>query len=303
MNTCACISAVKSIRNVTYGGAAVNAGLSAVKCVVGFLTGSMSLFADGIHSISDLVTDAVVILGVRIGAREPDHDHPYGHGRMETFAALVVALVLLAAGGLMIQRASAAIVRVGGSGTSPGDPPWSVLVVAAISVAAKEALYRVTRRIAIRTGSSALYANAWHHRSDAFSSVAVVIGFAATRFGYIHGDHVATVAVGLMIVLVAIRIIDGCLGEFAERSADTGSVEKITEILSNHERVRQWHKLRTRSVGREIFMDVHILVNPDISVTEAHAVAESLEEALAAGLSRPVNIMVHVEPDNDMHRR
>jgi len=170
--------------------------------------------------------------------------------------------------------------------------------VALLSVFSKEAIYQITRRVAVSTGSSAAYANAWHHRSDAFSSVAVVVGFVATRFGYEHGDQVATVAVGLMIILVAAKIIDGCLNEFAERAVDEGTVEQIKHILSTQDRVRQWHKLRTRSVGREIFMDVHILVNPALSITEAHTIAESLEEALHASLSRPVNIMVHVEPDD-----
>lgn len=298
MNRAKSKAAEKSIRNVTYAGVATNAALTVVKCAVGLLSGSMALFADGIHSISDMATDAVVLLGVHLGAREPDHEHPYGHGRMETFAAAAVALVLLAVGGLMIQRASAAIVHMHTAGAPPVRPlPMAVLAVALLSVLLKEALYIATRRIAVATGSSALYANAWHHRSDAFSSVAVVIGFIAMRFGYEHGDQIATIAVGLMIILVAAKIIDGCLGEFAERSVDKGTVEQIKRILTDHDRVRQWHKLRTRSVGREIFMDVHILVDPDINITAAHAIAESLEEALHAGLSRPANIMVHIEPD------
>ncbi len=296
-------AAERKIRSVTYAGVATNAGLSAIKCVVGLLAGSMALFADGIHSISDMATDAVVLLGVRLGTRDPDPEHPYGHGRMETFAAAIVAAILLAVGALMIQRASAAIVGVHDTDVPFKALPVSVLIVALLSVVSKEALYQVTRRIAVATSSSALYANAWHHRSDAFSSVAVVIGFAATRFGYEHGDSVATIAVGLMIILVAAKIIDGCLNEFAERSVDKGTVEQIKQILSSQDRVRQWHKLRTRSVGREIFMDVHILVNPDISITEAHAIAESLEQALHAQLSRPANIMVHIEPDTASHRR
>lgn len=290
----------RRIRTVTCAGIAVNAGLTVVKCAVGLLTGSMSLFADGIHSLSDMATDVVVLLGVHFGSREPDFEHPYGHGRMETFAAAAVAGVLLVVGALMVLRASAAIAA---AGEGPfRQLPISVLLVALLSVVSKEALYWVTRRVAVATSSSALYANAWHHRSDAFSSVAIVIGFIAMRFGYPHGDQVATIAVGLMIVLVAARIIDGCLNEFAEKSVDRGTVEQIQKILSSHDRVRQWHKLRTRSVGREIFMDVHILVNPDISITAAHAIAESLEEALHAGLPRPVNIMVHVEPDNPQQR-
>jgi cation diffusion facilitator family transporter len=172
-----------------------------------------------------------------------------------------------------------------------------------VSVAAKELLYRATRKIAVATGSSALYANAWHHRSDALSSVAVVIGFVAMKFGYAHGDHVATIAVGLMIILVAVKIIEGCLHEFAERAVDSGTMEQIKQIIGAEQRIRQWHKLRTRSVGREIFMDLHILVDPQLNITEAHEISEALEDTMHAQMARPVNITVHVEPDKPELRK
>ncbi|RKY09633.1 MAG: hypothetical protein DRP66_01745 [Planctomycetota bacterium] len=296
-------AAGRQIANVTYVGVATNITLAVVKSLVGLLTGSMALLADGIHSVSDTATDVVVLLGVQLGAREPDPEHPYGHGRMETFAAVIVALVLVAVGAVMIRQASLAIAQSASAEGPIEALPASVLWVALVSVAAKELLYRVTRKIAVATGSSALYANAWHHRSDAFSSVAVVIGFVAMKFGYAHGDGVATIAVGLMIILVAVKIIEGCLHEFAERAVDSGTMEQIKQIIGAEQRIRQWHKLRTRCAGREIFMDLHILVDPQLNITEAHEIAESLENTMHAQMTRPVNITVHIEPDQPQLRK
>ncbi len=296
-------AAGRQIKNVTYVGVATNIALAVVKSLVGLLTGSMALFADGIHSVSDTATDVVVLLGVQLGAKDPDPEHPYGHGHLETCAAVIVAIVLVAVGGVMIRQASLAIARSPSVEGAFEVLPASVLWVALVSVVAKELLYRATRKISVATGSSALYANAWHHRSDALSSVAVVIGFVSMKFGYEHGDHVATIAVGLMIILVAVKIIEGCLHEFAERAVDSGTMEQIKQIIGAEQRIRQWHKLRTRSAGREIFMDLHILVDPQLNITEAHEIADSLEQAMHAKIPRPVNIMVHIEPDIPGTRR
>ncbi len=296
-------AAGRQIRKVTYVGVAINIALAIVKSLVGLLTGSMALLADGIHSVSDTATDVVVLLGVQLGAREPDPEHPYGHGRLETFAAVIVAIVFVGGGGVMIRKASLAVAQAPSVEGPFKALPASVLWVALVSVVAKELLYRATRKIAIATGSSALYANAWHHRSDAFSSVAVVVGFVAMKFGYEHGDHVATIAVGLMIILVAIKIIEGCLHEFAERAVDSGTMEQIKQIIGAEQRIRQWHKLRTRCAGREIFMDLHILVDPQLNITEAHEIAEALENTMHAQITRTVNITVHIEPDQPQMRK
>ncbi len=296
-------AAGRQIKNVTYVGVATNIALAVVKSLVGLTAGSMALFADGMHSVSDTATDVVVLLGVQLGAKDPDPEHPYGHGRLETLAAVIVAIVLVAVGAVMIRQASLAIARSHSAEGAFEPLPASVLWVALVSVAAKELLYRATRKIAVATGSSALYANAWHHRSDALSSVAVVIGFITMKFGYEHGDHVATIVVGLMIILVAVKIIEGCLHEFAERAVDSGTMEQIKQIIGSEQRIRQWHKLRTRSAGREIFMDLHILVDPQLNITEAHEIAEALEDTMHAQMTRPVNITVHVEPDKPELRK
>lgn len=285
-------TAGNQIKSITYLGLAVNVFLSVIKMVVGFFAGSLALIADGIHSLSDLATDAAILLGVRLGSKAPDHDHPYGHGRAETFSAGVVALVLIFVGGGMMYYATMAIAK-----DEVTIPSFAVLIVAMLSIASKEWLYRATQKIAIQSHSTALYANAWHHRSDALSSVAVVAGFISLEFGFDHGDHVAAIAVGLMIILVGVRAIGNCLRELTECAVDTDTIEHIRDIINADSSIRQWHKLRSRMVGREVFLDLHILVDPDLNIAAAHEIAENLEKAVARQTSQPINITVHIEPD------
>ena len=282
----------RQIKSVTYLGIVVNIALSIVKLVIGSLGGSLALLADGIHSLSDVATDAAVLLGLRLGAKEPDQSHPYGHGRAETFSAGIIALVLILVGGAMIYYATTAIAR-----DQVTTPRLGVLIAAMVSIASKEWLYRVTQKVAVQSHSSALYANAWHHRSDALSSVAVVIGFISLELGFGHGDQVAAIAVGLMIIWVAVRVIGDSMRELTEGAVDPDTIEHIEHIINANSSIRQWHKLRTRTVGREVFLDLHILVDPDLNIASAHEISESLETALNEQITRPVNITVHIEPD------
>jgi len=292
------IIASRQIKSITYIGIAVNIALAVVKVVIGSLASSLALVADGVHSLSDVATDAVVLLGVRLGSKGPDQSHPYGHGRAETFSAGLIALVLILVGGVMIYYATMAITR-----DEVTTPRLGVLIVAIVSIAAKEWLYRATKKIAIQSHSPALYANAWHHRSDALSSVAVVIGFIMLEFGFGHGDQVAAIAVGLMIIFVGVRIIGDCLHELTESAIDADTIEHIKNIINSDSSIRQWHKLRTRTVGREVFLDLHILVDPDLDIAAAHEIAESLENALDEQVTRPINITVHIEPDTPELRK
>jgi cation diffusion facilitator family transporter len=179
----------------------------------------------------------------------------------------------------------------------------AVIWVALLSVVLKEVLYQYTRIVAVKTSSSALYANAWHHRSDAFSSIAVIIGAITVKMGYPYGDQLAAIVVGLMIILVGVKVFTGCLHEFAERAVDDQTVAQITKVLESEKRIRHWHRLRTRTAGREIFLDLHILVDPDLSITEAHEIADTFERDVHEKMTRPINVMVHVEPDTPKMRQ
>lgn len=291
-------AADRQIKSVTYLGIAVNIALAIVKIAVGLLAASLALVADGVHSLSDLATDAVLLLGVRLGSKEPDHSHPYGHGRLETLSAGLIALVLMLVGGVMIYYATMAIARDEVTTARVG-----VLAAAIVSIAAKEWLYRATQKVAIECHSPGLYANAWHHRSDALSSVAVAIGFVALELGFSHGDQVAAIAVGTMIVWVGVKVIGDCLRELTESSVDSDTIEHIKMIIGSDASIRQWHKLRTRTVGREVFLDLHILVDPDLSITAAHEISDRLEKTLDEQIKRPINITVHVEPDTPELRK
>jgi len=290
--------ASKQIKSVTNFGIVTNTALFALKLFIGFSSGSIALIADGIHSLSDIMTDVVVLLGVRFGSKEPDQSHPYGHGRAETFSAGFIALFLVFIGSAMIYYAAVDIAK--GNIT---DFNIAVLIIAIVSIVVKELLYKLTERVAIKSHSPALYANAWHHRSDALSSVAVVIGFISLKAGFNYGDQIAAVAVGLMIIMVGVRVAGDCLRELTEGAVDQGTIEHIENIISANSSIREWHKLRSRMVGREVFLDLHIVVDPDLDITAAHGISENLENALHEQITRPVNITVHIEPDTPELRK
>jgi cation diffusion facilitator family transporter len=291
-------TANKQIRSITYIGIVTNLALSVVKLLIGFFAGSLALIADGIHSLSDIATDVVVLFGLWLGSREADRSHPYGHGRAETFSGGLIAVILVLVGGAMIYYATIAIAK-----DKTNVPHVAVLIAAVVSIVSKEWLYRITRRAAVESHSPSLYANAWHHRSDALSSIAVVIGFVSLLFGFGHGDQAAAIAVGVMIIWVGVKIISDALKELTEGAVDQDTFEQVKQIINANPAIRQWHQLRTRVVGREVFLDVHILVDPNLNVAAAHQISESLETTLDEQLARPVNITIHIEPDIPAFRR
>lgn len=282
----------KQINRINNISIATNILLALIKIVVGAFANSMALIADGIHSLSDLVTDLAVLIGVHFGSKEADTEHPYGHGRIETFGSLFIAFVLLVIGLGMIYKASIAMTEA-----SIAKPGVLALIVAAVSIVVKELLYQLTKKVAIRTHSSALYANAWHHRSDALSSIAVVIGLVLFMMGFTYGDRIAAIAVGLMIVLVAVQILGQGIRELTEGAVDDETIDQIKKIVNSDSSIHQWHKLRTRTVGREVFLDLHILVDPALDISAAHKITENLENTLSDQIARPVNITIHIEPD------
>jgi cation diffusion facilitator family transporter len=281
----------RKIRSITLWGILVNLFLFSIKIFIGVLVGSSALVADGFHSLSDLATDFVVLAGVRLSSRPPDDAHPYGHKRFETLASQIVGFVLLAVGFGFIWRAGTWIFR--GVKSYPG---FMVLVVAGVSVIAKEIIFFLTRKISRETYSAALYANAWHHRSDSLSSGAVLVGGVASLLGWGHADHMATLVVGLMIMGVAGKILYEGLIEVTEHSADRETIQKIKNILLGEKDVFDWHALRTRKVGGELFVDVHILVDPDISVKQSHEICSKIEDEIQRKLIKPVNVLIHIEP-------
>lgn len=284
--------AFEQIIKVTWLGIIINVTLVIAKIITGLIVSSMAMVADGFHSLSDLVTDFAIILGVKISKKEPDEDHPYGHSWAENFITVLTAVPLAGAGGYMVLKAIHSIAEH--KITNIGYP---VLTVAIIAIILKEYSFAVTKKVAIKLSSSMLYANAWDHRSDALSSLAVAIGAVSSMLGLSYADQIATIVVGLMVVWVAAKILADSIGQFTARAVDEKTRQQIKQIISSQPQIRNWHKLRTRVVGRELFMDLHILVDPTLSITAAHDIAEALEDEMHRQISQPVNIVIHIEPN------
>ena len=279
---------------ITLLGSAVNAGLATLKLGLGFLGGSTALVADGVHSLSDLATDLVVLGGIRLASRPADRSHAFGHGKFETLAGVLVALALIGAGAWLIREAAAGLAH-------PQGAPRSglVMAVAGVSILAKEALYRATTRTALRLHSTALQANAWHHRSDALSSVAVLLGGATTALGYPIGDKVAAIAVGGMVLMAAASILRRAFHELLEGALSEEEKLAISQAIESVEGVQGWHRLRTRRLGRQALVDVHIQVDPNLSVRRAHKIATQVEQAVSRSLDGLASVVVHVEPKGE----
>jgi cation diffusion facilitator family transporter len=288
----------KRIRSVTLWGIFLNIFLMVLKLFSGVLIKSSALIADGVHSFSDLATDFVVLVGTRLSSRPADKTHPYGHGKLETISSMLIGMVLLAVSFGIIWSASVSIYR-----HEHRFPGYMVLVVAAVSVVSKEILFHITRKVSRITHSSAVYANAWHHRSDSFSSVAVLIGGIASLLGWGHADQAAAIVVGFMIIAVAGKIFFEGLLELSEHSADNESIREIEKVLSNEMNIADWHALRTRKLGGELIVDCHVLVDPALTVKESHEISMKLEQEIQEKLSRPVNVLVHIEPDMEERRK
>jgi cation diffusion facilitator family transporter len=284
-----------TVRKVTLVGAVVDLLLGVAKVVVGITAGSQALVADGIHSFSDLVTDFLVLFAAKHAHRAADTEHPYGHGRIETVATVVlgVALVLVAIG---IGYDAARRLLHQDLLLHPG---WLALVVAAISVVSKEVIYQYTARAARRLRSKMLLANAWHSRSDAISSIIVVIGVLGTMAGYPYLDAVAAIAVALMIAKIGWDLLWKSLQELIDSALDPEQVEAIRKTIMAVDGVRACHMLRTRHSGNDALVDVHILVDPVLSVSEGHQIGEAVRGRLIATMEDISDVMVHIDPEDD----
>ncbi|MCF7809429.1 cation diffusion facilitator family transporter [bacterium] len=280
------------ISRITRIGMVWNLTLSALKLIVGYLTGSLGLIADGFHSLSDLVTDFAVIIGSAIGSKPADKNHPYGHGKFETFSVLFVSLILILVGIGLIWKA---VSSVGKENVELNG--LAVVSVAIVSIAVKEWLYRITLSNAEKCRSTALKANAWHHRSDALSSVVILAGGVAAIVGWNEGDTLAGLLVGVMIIAVGGKLAFEALVELSEGSADAETIANIENIVANLEDVRRPHKLRVRRIGRELVMDIHIMLDANLTVGESHEIVTHLEQTVQENLDWPISLVVHVDPD------
>lgn len=291
-------SRVRSIYRVTVIGFAVNLLLSAAKLVAGIFGRSSAMVADAVHSISDLATDVVVLLFVKISAKPKDDCHKYGHGKYETIASIIIALALGAVGvGICINGAEkiAAVVR----GEQIAKPEFIALIAAVVSILTKEWLYRYTVKVGRQTDSPAVIANAWHHRSDALSSIGTLIGIGCAYLlggKWVIADPIAAIVVAAMILKVAIDLLRKGFDELVEGSLPSDVEEEIIRIVTEDAAISHPHNLRTRRIGSSIAIEVHIRVDGDMSVRESHSLTESIERRLRERFGESTMIAIHVEP-------
>lgn len=291
---------MKNLRaeHATLIGAAVNILLSGLKLAVGVVATSGALVADGVHSLSDLVTDAAVLLGIRAAQRPPDTNHAYGHGRYETISALFVgAMLLAAAAGILLHswsRIDAAL-----EGAALRSPGPVAIVMAAASIVAKEIMFHITRRIGRTSGSPALVANAWHHRSDAMSSVATLAGVSgAALLGPQWNilDPAAAGIVACMIGWVGVKTAQTALREMTDHALPASDHAEIKRIVLSVPGTSDPHNLKTRRLGSDVSIEVHFRVDGKITVDDGHEIASEVEARIRRQFGESSTIITHVEP-------
>ncbi|MFZ7113544.1 MAG: cation diffusion facilitator family transporter [Desulfatiglandales bacterium] len=281
-------------RAVTLTGALVNIFLILIKFLTGIFGNSQGMIADAVHSISDLFTDLVVLVGVKVGRKAPDDSHHFGHARLETIASLIVGLALV---GTAVYLGIDAVWNI--YHHVDYHPTALALAGAGISIVLKEVLYHYTVRVGKRIKSTAVVANAWHHRSDAMSSVAVFLGVigAQIKSSWHILDSYAALFVSFFIVKVALEILWGSLQEIADTAPQPEVLARIRSCALNVDGVKGVHDLRVRTAGGLFQMEIHIVVDGELMVMEGHRIAKKVEECLEKDVNNLDRIIVHVDPD------
>jgi cation diffusion facilitator family transporter len=285
-------------KKVTLTGFFINLLLTLAKFIAGFTGKSGALIADGVHSLSDFITDLIVLIFLGISGKERDKDHKYGHGKYETFATMLVSFSLMIAGVGIFWSGLQKIVR-SVRGDLIDQPGLIALVVALVSIGVKEGLFWYTRRAGKNISSQAVIANAWHHRSDAFSSIGVAIGISGAIFlgpFWRILDPIAGILVSLFIVKVAWKLGNPSVTELLESALPPETEKKITDIIAFVAGVKGQHNLKTRKIGNTLAIEVHVKVDKDLSVEASHDIATNIEKALRNEYGKHTHIGVHIEP-------
>lgn len=292
------LSRDKKIYRVTLMGSIVNMILLILKFAAGILGHSAAMVADAVHSLSDFLTDIVVIAFVRLSSKPADKDHDYGHGKYETIATSIIGMALIVVAVMLGWNGIDKIIYVI-QGNKLESPSIIALVAAIVSILLKEWVFRITRKVALEVNSQALEANAWHHRSDALSSVGTTIGIGgAVMLGsnWAVLDPIAAVVVSVLIFITAFRLLRQASGELLEESLPKETEDKIEEIVYRDTLVRDIHNLHTRRIGSIIAIEMHLRLPGDITLTESHCHASEIERSLRDEFGDNTHIMLHIEP-------
>ena len=271
-----------------------NVLLSIIKLLAGIIAHSNAMISDAIHSASDVFSTIIVIIGIKLSARKPDKEHPYGHERMECVAAIVLSIVLFITG---LGIGSTAVKNItSGSYNTLQIPGILVLAAAILSIVCKEGMYWYTRYNARKIDSSALMADAWHHRSDAFSSIGALVGIAGARLGFPVMDSVASLVIFVFIIKAAYDIFKDAIDKMVDHSCDDKTEREIRDCVMGNKDVLGIDLLQTRIFGNKIYVDVEIRANASYTLKEAHEIAESVHNDIEKNFPKVKHIMVHVNP-------
>lgn len=292
----------RQAKKVTWVGFFVNMILSVAKIVAGILGRSSAMVADGIHSFSDFVTDVVVIAFIGVSSKAKDEDHSYGHGKYETFATLLVSgALLVVAAILFIQGVQKVLTSLHGEVLE--QPTYLALAAAIVSIICKEWLFRYTRNVGVKIKSDVVVANAWHHRSDAFSSIGTLLGISGAMFlgeKWRILDPIACLIVSVFVCIAGVKIMIPAIRELLDHALPPEVEKEITETVMGVEGVENMHNLKTRKNGNSYIIEVHIMVNKDITITAGHNIATEVERELRGRFpGTTVMTSIHVEPDDD----
>ncbi|MCI5620282.1 MAG: cation diffusion facilitator family transporter [Lachnospiraceae bacterium] len=271
-----------------------NVALSILKLMAGIIAHSSAMISDAIHSASDVFSTFVVIIGIKLASKEPDKEHPYGHERLECVAAIILAMVLFITGIGIGFDALKNILH--GNYSELQMPGMLALVAAIVSIAAKEGMYWYTRFYAKKIDSSALMADAWHHRSDAFSSIGALIGIAGARLGFPVMDSIASLVIFVFIAKAAFDIFKDAIDKMVDHSCDEETEQQICDCVMKNENVLGIDLLQTRIFGNKIYVDVEIQADGSHSLQEAHDIAEAVHDEIERNFPKVKHIMVHVNP-------
>ena len=289
----------QQINRVTLWGAAVNLLLTACKIVAGVCGRSAAMIADGVHSLSDLLSDAVVLIFTHVSSKDKDRKHRFGHGKFETMATVIISLILIVVGAKLMSNGIKSIIACINGEVLP-RPGFIALAAAVVSIVSKEILYQWTAAVGRKTGSTAVMANAWHHRSDALSSIGALLGIGGA---IILGDRwtildpITSCVISIAIIVVAVKMALPSLAELLETSLPEDIEKEIMDIASSVPGVNDIHELKTRRNGMSFIIDAHVVVDPDMSVVEAHDIATNVEEALRSRFGNETQTSIHIEPD------
>ena len=284
-------AAQDAARRTTIVSVLANVLMLFMRAGVGMITGSAALIADAIHSVADLATDILAYVAVRMGYAEADETHPYGHGKFETFGTLVLAVVLtFVAGGIAWEALK--LVEHPREGTLSSI----ALVAAGLSVVGKEIVFRYCLFWGQKVKSNAIIANAWHHRADSLASLAALVGIGAALLGYPAADPIAAVVVAVILLHMAWQLGRGAFDGLVDAALPEDLMNDLRKVITDTPGVRDCHMLRGRRLGAEVVLDVHVDVDPLISVSEGHMIAEKVEHRLKVKVAEVGDVVVHIDP-------